>query len=178
MSEYYTDYVWRNGIPYGKGKIAEPIGLYYKLPMDPYRKRIAIEQYQDKAFQRVIYDSAFIDFRHLKPPAEQTAWQKIVISSSPTRVMSIIRNQDDRIVCMEECLFDGNYCIECRLTSPHGFLLSIHKMSYRALGHPFDGVVLYDSNEHPVMSKKYAIEEDSGEFGELLEEAWEDVPVS
>ena len=173
MSQYYADYVWKNGIPYGILKLEAPSGTCYKIPMDPYRKRISIEQYDGDVFRLVVYDSSQLDFRHLKSPAEQTAWQKIVLTTSLTKVSSLIRNQDDRLVCLETCLFDGKYCVECRLYSPLGPLLSTHRMFYQALNASFDGVVLYDANDHPVMIKKYAFDAEAAAFTDLLEESWE-----
>lgn len=177
MSEYYTDYVWRNGIPYGICKISEPLGSFYKLPMDPYRKRIAIEYYEEAYFKRLIYDSALLDFRHLKLPAEQTAWQKEVTFSSSEEIVSHLRNQDDRLVCIERCHFQGAICVECAIYSPSNLLLSTHRMFYRSLGAPFDGVILYDSNDHIVMRKTYEVEPESGEFMQLIEEKWECAPL-
>lgn len=173
MSEYYTDYVWRGGIPYGVGKMPAAEGRCYKVPMDPYRKRVAVEEYEGCIFQRVVYDSALLDFRLLKPPAEQTAWQKSVISSGADAVVSEIRNQDDRLICVETCYFREGVCVECRISSPFGIPLSVHRMFYRSKGDSFDGVVLYDINDHPIMFKKYEVDAESGEFTTLIEEQWE-----
>jgi hypothetical protein len=84
----------------------------------------------------------------------------------------LIRNQDDRVVFIEDCLFERNTCRECRLISPHGFLLSVHKMYYQALGDSFNGLMLFDANEQLVMRKCYAIDQKTGEFGELISEHW------
>lgn len=178
MDEYYENYIWRNGIPYGVSKQQNTTGRLYKIPMDPYRKRIAIELYNEGKFCQQVYDSALLDFRFLKSSAEYMAWQKTVVSSTPAKVISHLRNQDDRLVCVETCFFSGKYCMECTISSPQGIILSIHKMFYRALKNPMNGVILYDSNEHPIMIKKYSIDEETGEFTDLLEERWEmDAPT-
>lgn len=173
MTEYYREYVWRNGIPYGISKQEKLVGNGYKIPMDPYRKRISVELYEGDVFQKTIYDSALLDFRQLKTPADQTTWQKTVISASPEVVISHIRNQDDRLICSETCLFRSSLCVECKIASPQGFLLSVHRMFYQSQGDSFDGVILYDSNERQVMIKRYAIGAETNEFTDLLEENWE-----
>lgn len=171
MSKYYKDYVWRNGIPYGICSQKEPMGSYYKIPMDPYRKRITIEYYENNLFKKIIYDSSFLDFRHLKQ-SEQTGWQKMLYANEKNTIINHLRNQEDRLICIETCLFRENYCVECRLHSPHGILISIHLLYYEQLKDPFNGVVLFDSNNHKIMSKKYSLEKDSLEFSEILEEQW------
>lgn len=171
MSKYYRDYVWKEGIPYGINALNDDKGPAYKIAMDPYRKRIAIECYEEKQFKAVIYDSALLDFRHLKP-AEQTAWQKVMLSESDEKVVSAIYNQDDRLVLIETYHFEGTFCRSCHTTSGHGIALSEQKIFYKNLGDPFNGVVLYDVNSHPVMFKHYE-NDDSGEFTELVEEVWD-----
>jgi hypothetical protein len=175
MSSFYKNYIWKNGIPYGVEKLSQdspPTEECYKIAMDPYRKRISVERYTHRQFAAVIYDSAFLDFRHLKPQ-EQTAWHKEIIEESSGQVVSLIRNQDDRVICREVCLFEEGLCRECRLYSPQGFHLSTHKMLYTTLKDPFNGVILYDPAERIVMQKRYAVEEGMNEFRELLEENWE-----
>ncbi|MGZ3633348.1 MAG: hypothetical protein ACXU9U_04950 [Parachlamydiaceae bacterium] len=44
MSKYYRDYIWKEGIPYGIEAIESFETITYKIAMDPYRKRIAIEK--------------------------------------------------------------------------------------------------------------------------------------
>lgn len=173
MSEFYKDYCWKGGLPYGINKLAVPEGTHYKLPMDPYRKRVSIEEYADGRFIKIIYDSALLDFRSLKASAEQVSWEKSVIETSPSLVVSLIRNQDDRIVCVEKCLFEEAFCTECQIWSPHAIHLSTHRMFYKAKQALFDGVILYDSHNKPVMSKKYRLHPSTGEFDELIEECWE-----
>lgn len=166
MSAYYSDYVWQEGIPVGKQKIDPSQGISYKIAMDPYRKRISIEKYVKGAFEKIIYDSALLDFRQLKP-SEQIAWQRTVIEDTPEKKICLIRNQDDRLLFIEE--YQNR---ECSVKSVHGYPLSIHKVLYESLGDPFNGVILYDINQHPIMYKKYKLDPETRDFGELLEESW------
>lgn len=172
--KWYCDYVWIGGIPYGIQSInaAETAALAYKIPMDPYRKRISIEKYHFGQFQGIVYDSYLFDFRHLKA-AEQLAWQKEIIETHEKSMVSIIRNQDDRLILQETYLFENDLCRECRVHSGHGLLLSMQKMFYASLGDPFNGVVLYDSHAHSVMCKRYAMDETNAQFTTLLREEWD-----
>lgn len=163
MAKFYQDYYWKGGVPFGF--LGSQAG--YKIVADPYRKWITIEQ-----GVKIVYDSRLIDFRKLHP-SEQTGWEKTVLSETEEQAVSAIRNQDDRLVYLETAYFKKQRCHECHIHSPHGFLLSIHQMCYREEGAPFDGVVLYDANHHPVMIKKYLIDNRTGEFGELIEEIWD-----
>jgi hypothetical protein len=172
MSKYHRDYVWKEGIPYGIEAVEPTAAVAYKIAMDPYRKRIAIEKYAFGQFENIIYDSALLDFRHLKP-AEQTAWQKVTLVDEDQRIVAAIYNQDDRLILIETYTFEKAFCRGCLSKSGHGIALSIQKMYYRTLGDAFDGVILFDVNEHPVMFKRYQIEKSSGEFGELIEELWD-----
>ncbi len=140
--------------------------------MDPYRKRIAIERYILGKFKDIIYDSAFLDFRHLKP-AEHTAWQKCILSEDEDSMVAAIYNQDDRLILMEKYMFENKLCRSCIATSAHGIPLSLQKMYYKVLGDTVNGVVLWDINNHPVMFKTYATDEIAGEFTEILEELWD-----
>lgn len=168
MSKFFKDYVWKDGIPYGIQPTNENLsGNSYKIVMDPYRKRISIENYLDGLFSHIVYDSYLLNFRHLNP-ASQTAWQKELLPSGA----ALIRDQDDRIVFKETYVFEGDLCRECHVTSPHGVQLSIHKMYYKKFDDAFDGVILYDKNDRPVMQKTYAIDPESGQFTELLSEDW------
>lgn len=173
MSNLYRDYIWKNGIPYGLGAALESIdGVAYKIAMDPYRKRIAVEIWASGLFQQVIYDSALLDFRHLHP-SEQTAWEKVIIKESDLEVISEIRNQDDRTILSERYRFEKGFCRSCQIFSSHGFLVAQQKLYYQALEDAFNGAILYDSAQHVVMFKKYACDEISGEFTQLLEEQWD-----
>lgn len=172
MSKYYRDYVWKEGIPYGIDAIDPSAPITYKIAMDPYRKRIAIEKNAKGDFESIIYDSALLDFRHLKP-AEQTAWQKIILSENEQKVVAAIYNQDDRLILFETYVFEKKLCRSCLSTSGHGIPLSNQKMYYKTLGDSLNAVILFDINGHPVTYKCYEEEGDTGEFGELSEEVWD-----
>lgn len=172
MSKLYKDYIWKDGIPYGIQAIENCHSLCYKIPMDPYRKRIAIEKYDKGHFQSVIYDSGLFDFRHLNP-SEQTAWQKTSLYESNEQAISAIYNQYDRLILIETYFFERGLCRSCRSSSGHGIFLSEQRILYECLGDTFNGVILLDANDHPVMSKRYKSDEISGEFTELLEELWD-----
>lgn len=175
MSEYYRDYVWKNGLPYGILKCTSettPKGeITYKIASDPYHKRVSIEKYVDGNFSGVVYDSALFDFRHLKQ-GEQLAWQKTSISETEAAAVCHIRNQDDRLILIEEYVFEKGLCRECQAFSPVGSLLSVQKITYKSFKDPFNGVFLFDSNEHAVMSKHYEFDEETREFSTLLKEDW------
>ena len=174
--KHYRDYVWKNGIPYGclsmEAKEIQEDQTTYKIVMDPYKKRISIEKYKQLEFIQLVYDSALLDFRALKP-LEHTAWQKTLIKETPCNTVSVIRNQDDRIVFFEECFYEGDYCRECRITSPHGILLSVHQISYQALNDSDNTVRLFDANEHLVMYKRYSANKLTGDFDKLISEVWD-----
>lgn len=177
LSKIYENYIWKNGMPYGiQGKFAQqaPVDgdLYFKIISDPYHKRISIEQYVYLTFSKVIYDSAIFNFRSLNA-AEQNAWQKSAISETETSVTCHIRNQDDRLILIESYTFLNSKCRECHSFSPHGLPVSIQKMYYTSLGDTFNGTVLYDSNSHPVMYKKYQLDPLTQEFAEMIEENWD-----
>lgn len=175
MTKYYRDYRWEDGVPVGLEAVEEIASQdTYKIVADPYRKRVSIEKYLQGKFSEVIYDSQHLDFRHLKQP-EQTAWQKIPIEEDPEKTVCLIRDQNDRVLFIETHYFSGMLCRECRVETPQGVLLSTHKMFYTLLHDPFDGVVLFDSNRHPIMVKKYTYDKDSGEFTTLLEEQWKNL---
>lgn len=174
MTQYYHDYVWKNGLPYGiracshedtKNKIS------YKIASDPYHKRVSIEKYSNRNFMKIIYDSALFDFRHLKQ-GEQHAWQRTYIHETENTALCHIRNHDDRLILIEEYLFENELCRECRASSPIGPLLSVQKIYYINFKDHFNGVILFDSNEHAVMSKHYEFDEEKREFSHLLKEDW------
>lgn len=169
MSEYFRDYVWKNGIPYGLQPITQEADeMAYKIISDPYRKRISIEKYIHHAFASVVYDSALLNFRQLKNP-EQTAWQK----TYDTPLRTFIRNEDDRLLFIETYQFKDHLCTECHVHSPHGLFLSLHKMHYKHFGDSFNGVILYDTNQHPVMIKHYEFDKPLKQFTKLIKEEWE-----
>jgi len=146
-------------------------GKNYKISMDPYRKRVSIEEYEKKAFTRIIYDSAIFDFRHLKPE-EQTAWQKITIEETETLTKALIRNQDDRLILSETYHFKEGVCRKSFAHSPHGIPISHQELLYRHLGDAFNGIIMYDDNNHPIMFKVYEFDENTQEFTKLLEQHW------
>lgn len=156
----HGDYTWINGIPYGVGE-----GSTYKIVSDPYRKRISLEEYEDGLFVRVIYDSALLNFRHLNP-VDQMAWEKKQVGDK-----CYIRDQDDRLLYIEEYAFDvSGRCKSCTIRSPHGVLLATSRLYYEELRDSFNGVVLFDVNGKAVLQKRYKMDEESGEFGELIAE--------
>jgi hypothetical protein len=173
MHKFYRDYFWKGGLPYGiGGEAAPPDSDAYKIVMDPYRKRVTLELYRNGAFNSILYDSLWLDFRHLKPE-HQTQWQRETVSETRDGLVCLIRNHDDRVILKEETLYEGDLCRECRILSPQGIPLSIHKMTYTALNDPFDGVTLFDINRRPVMRKTYLFDEQSRAFTELLKEEWD-----
>lgn len=174
MLKHYLDYHWVNGKPYGtqtleKSPIEEQ--LSFRIVADPYYKRISVEKYKGSHFFETIYDSALLDFRHLKP-VDQNAWSKEVIEQSPTQIVALLRNQDDRTLYIETCVFEGLRCRECRIQTVQQIPVSTHKMYYKALGDRFDGVVLYDNSGRPVMFKTYTVHPETGEFADLEKEEW------
>lgn len=169
---HYRDYFWKKGVPYGVSPVRNlPSykGISYCIIADPYKKRISVEQYQKEAFKRVIYDSALLDFRHLNP-TDQTAWEKIPIEETQHNPTCLIRNQDGRAIFFEHYQFEGRLCRLCEVKSVHGYRISIQKILYTSLGDPFNGVILFDANEHPIMYKRYAIDGETREFTEVIEE--------
>jgi hypothetical protein len=174
MSQFYKKYCWKGGIPYGLGtsETGKLEGVLYKIVMDPYRKRISIEEYFGEKFSAIIYDSALLDFRHLKT-MDQSKWEKTTLEDTPEKTVCLIRNHDDRIVFIETYRFEGNFCRECQTHSPHGFLLSTHQMFYTQLKDPYNGAILYDQNNRIVMRKIYNADQHTGEFTELFSEEWD-----
>lgn len=168
MSEHYEDYVWKNGIPFGVRKCAPEEAATYKVISDPYYKRISIEKYVKGHFDKVIYDSALFDFRQLRAN-QQMAWEKKDVS--PT--VAHIHNQEDRLVLIEEYSFEGTHCRKCEIKTPHGCSVGMQKMFYTALKDAFNGVVLFDANQHQVIKKNYDVDPNTGEFSTLLSESWE-----
>ena len=174
MTRYYKDYVWKNGMPYGIQPYIEETdkkGISYKISSDPYHKRVSIEKYLEGEFFSIIYDSALFDFRHLKQ-GEQLAWQKTQIHESENTAVCHIRNQDDRLILIEKYRFENELCRECQAFTSLGTLLSIQKIYYKILNDLFDGVMLFDSQDHKVMSKHYEFDETTREFSHLIKEDW------
>lgn len=172
MVNYYLDYCWKEGIPYGIRKLETPDQTSYRILADPYRKRISIEKYHEGNFFKVVYDSHLFDFRSLKT-LNQAAWRKENLEeTSEKHLRRLIRDHDDRAVLIEEYTFTEGKCTECRTQSIHGIPVSHQHIYYASLGNSFNGVVLYDANDKIVMEKRYTIDESSGEFGELQNENW------
>ncbi len=170
MIKYYKDYFWKDGIPRGIEALDTPEKESFKIVMDPYRRRISLEFYEGTQFIKTVYDSALVNFRHLKPE-EQVGWQKEIVSESVEEVRCLIRNLDDRVIFLETHYFAGLQCKECHIFSPQGTLIGIQKIQRVFLGDDFDGVILFDAHQHPVMYKKYELDE-SDEFLNVLEESW------
>jgi hypothetical protein len=174
MNKNFKDYFWKEGIPYGINAADESetsTMLTYKIVMDPYRKHISIESYQNGQFCSVIYDSALLDFRHLKQAAHP-AWHKSIVHEDENGASCLIRNQDDRLLFQETYTFHQNLCRECKVASVHGIALSTQRMFYKAFGDHFNGVILFDINTRPVMLKQYEVDVETGEFTKLLNEEW------
>ena len=85
---------------------------------------------------------------------------------------SLIRDQNDRVILLEHYTFEKGRCRSCQVKSPHGHPLTSRKIFYKDFGDPFDGVILYDANEKPVMKKTYEMIPEFREFGELIDENW------
>jgi len=174
MTKHYKDYFWKDAMPYGKGVVEHPENAEHsvKIVSDPYHKRITIEAYAKGQFVTILYDSALLDFRQMKK-GDYHAWEKVITENSDEKMVALIKNQDDRIVFKETQFFKNGLSIECLLATPEGHPLSLHKLFYTAFGDPFNGVILYDRNKHPVLCKKYDIDEKTQEFGNLIEENWD-----
>lgn len=103
----------------------------------------------------------------------QTAWQREILKEEKEFSHCILRNQDDRAILIEMLNFEGTLCRICKTHSIHGIPLSVHRMFYQSLNDPFNGVVLFDIENKPVMMKTYTIDPLSEEFTELLTEQWD-----
>jgi hypothetical protein len=172
MIKYFTSYYWKNGKPYGLG-VVDPsqVEFSYKIVVDPYYKRFSIERYQRHHFEKMIYDSSLLDFRHLKP-ADQAAWQRELIQEEPDKIKYLLRNQEDRAILIETLLFENQRCRSCQLHSIHGFFLSTHHLCYTSLQDTFNGVILFDAENRPVLLKTYEIDPLTEEFTTLIQEEW------
>jgi hypothetical protein len=168
---HFEDYFWKDGKPVGIRK-TPPEAISFRIITDPYKKRFSVEKYSLEKCQEVIYDSNLFDFRHLKNGAD-AAWQRECIEEKEEQDLSYIRNMDERIILKEEAFFSGNFCRSCKIYSPHGVLIAIQKILHRSQGDPFNGVILQDILEHPILVKHYELDESSGEFTTLLKEIWD-----
>jgi hypothetical protein len=172
MFKHFRDYYWNAGKPYGIENIhPSQISPSYKIVSDPYYKHISIEKYRDDHFEKVIYDSFLLDFRHLTLK-DQIAWEREILKEEKNQTICLLRNQDDRVILIETLSFEQNLCRTCLTSSVHGIPLSIHRTYYRYFEDPFDGVVLYDFEGRPVMMKIYETDQKTGEFTQLLTEEW------
>ncbi len=170
---YYKNYVWNKGLPAGIQKVEDPSSepRCYKIVADPYKKHITIESYKKGNFEDILYDSSILDFRKLNEQ-QQVGWEKEKVSASPEKVVMLIRDQNDRTIFFEHHYFQEKLCIRCEIYSPHGWLASVHQMSYLILGDDYNGLILYDRGRRFVWKKIYEVNEDN-EFTELLKETWD-----
>jgi hypothetical protein len=171
---HYKDYIWKSGIPYGIQPTEALQGITYKVPCDPYYRVVFIEKYVDGRFDRLVYDSRLLNFRKLNPQ-DQTSWERKILEDTENRIIAEVRNHDDQLIVIETMEYQHQLCKSCRLHSPQGIFLSEHRMSYAHLGDSFNGVTLFDSNEHVILVKKYVFDEEAGEFSDLLQEIWENI---
>lgn len=172
MFKHFQDYYWKEGKPYGI-QILDPVQApySYKIIADPYFKRFSIEKYQYTQFDKIIYDSLLLDFRHLTMK-DQMAWQREVFREDGHSSVCLLRNQEDRAILIETLMFEGEFCRTCTTSSIHGIPLAVHRMYACSLNDPFNGVILYDMEKRPVMMKVYEIDPLTGEFTNLIEEEW------
>ncbi len=172
MHKCYRNYYWKAGKPYGQELVVPESPLAYKIVTDPYGKRYSIEKYREGQFESVVYDSLLLDFRHLTA-ANQMAWQRENLQEEETCIVCLLRNQEDRAILLETHHFDKGVCLSCDICSIHGLSLATQRLYYQSKHHPFDGVVLFDLENRPVMMKTYQVDPLSGEFTTLLTEEWD-----
>jgi hypothetical protein len=172
MIPHYEDYYWSQGKPKGLVKAAVDAPQSFKIISDPYQKHFSIERYEFGRFTAVVYDSYLFDFRLLKR-AEEAAWQRETLRETTTSVRSLVRNMEERVILIEEAHFQGDLCRFCKIFSPHEIELATQRIFYTSLGDPFDGVLLNDLLEHPILMKRYDVKPSTLEFTVLLEEIWE-----
>lgn len=163
------------GKPYGTSPV-DPVSSShsYKIVVDPYYKRFTVEKYTYTTFEKIVYDSALLDFRrlHSTQEAHQAAWLKEELKHEGQTIHCLLRDQDDRAILYETHSFDGHLCRSCSMHSIHGLLLSTHRMYYTSLHDPFNGVVLFDLENRPVMMKTYEFDSETLQFTRLLSEEW------
>ena len=173
---YFRNYYWNKGKPIGIEISTSNEAETFKIISDPYKKRFSIEKYVFGVFSSVIYDSNLFDFRHLDRE-ENAAWQREVLEELPHQVRSFIRSIDDRIILIEEAFFEEDCCTFCKIFSPHGIWIATQKILYKSRGGAFDGVVLSDKTDRPILIKRYNIEAGTDKFTTLLSEEWEHQPL-
>ncbi len=140
MHHYYKEYRWQKGKPLGITQTENLSGTTYRIVADPYQKWITLEAYLEGHFQRLIYDSRFLDFRKLTP-TDQAAWRKEKISEEEAWIF----NEDDRLILHERCSDK-----EILISSPYGFLVARYELPEGAEG----AITLYDSNGHVVIQRE------------------------
>lgn len=163
----YRDYCWKKGVPTGIHLLQKPSDFYYKIVTEPYHRYYVVEEYRQGMFFTISYDSQLFDFRLLQP-SSQVGWQKEPFGEDTY----LIRNLEERIVLKEQYDYRAERCICCKAYSPHGPLISTQKIFYKEFNDPFNGVVLYDSANKPVMIKFYTLDE-KGDFNEVIKEEWD-----
>lgn len=161
-------------MPFGLSPV-DPVNapLSYQIISDPYHKRFSIEKYCYGVWASVVYDSLLLDFRMLHPHAYQ-AWERFDLSiERENEQQALLKNEEGRVVLREHLFFRAGRCHTCLLYSVHGIFLAYHCLFYEAVGDPFNGVILYDTEGKPVMTKHYALDPMTEAFTTLLEEEWE-----
>lgn len=172
MFKHYETYFWKDGKPYGAKETAQDGSpSSYKIVVDPYYKRFSIEKYQFAFFEKIIYDSNLLDLRHLTIK-DQMAWQREVLNEEPDSSRCLLRDQNDRAILYEALTFEKELCRSCVTSSVHGVPIAVHRMYYSQLDDPFNGVVLFDIENRPVMMKVYEIDPITNEFTHLISEEW------
>lgn len=172
MLKYFTNYYWNKGKPIGIQEAdPEMTAITYKIVPDPYHRRYSIEKYSFESFEKVVYDSFLLDFRYLEP-LHQQAWEKEKIKESENTMTCLLKNQDDRFVLIETYYFEKNLCRRCEIQSIHQVPLAYNQMYYKELNDSFNGVILFDNENKPVMKKEYEIDLQTKEFTNLLKEDW------
>lgn len=167
----YLDYYWKNGKPVGAGFGSINDNQAFKVIRDPYGKRYSVEKYALGKFVEIVYDSSLFDFRHLKSE-ETSAWQRENLEELPELTRALIRSMDERIILREESYFKDGICHSCKIFSPHGVFVGTQNILRTSSGDLFNGVILHDCLNRPVVIKKYSIDE-SNSFTELLGEQWD-----
>jgi hypothetical protein len=168
----YGDYFWSSGKPVGVGLVDMKAPVSYRVISDPYKKRYSLERYEDGQFACVVYDSNLFDFRILKKQ-EDASWQREILEERTQSIRSLVRNMEERVILVEEAYFEGDFCKLCHFYSPHGIKVATQKMRLFSLQDGFNGVILYDSQEHPVLIKEYEVDPAAGEFTRLIREVWD-----
>lgn len=164
---HFRNYFWKQGKPVGTLPAHSNDEISFKIITDPYRKRFSVEHYALGAFVEIVYDSSLFDFRHLKAD-ECDAWQREYLDDT----RSLIRNMDERIILIEE-----NQTPEtCKILSSHKVWIATQKTMRKSDGNPFNGFILYDKTDRPILIKHYDVDE-SGLFTTLLKEEWEHKPA-